>query len=191
MKIQTITVEAHEKRAHPHEMGHYDSRVALTAEVQPGDDYEGVALTLQVRARAMVLTECDTWIRAIEYERKVDAARNSLGYILNRAEHGAPDNEDANRFEEKLQLLPEPEQAEYRTKYAAAQIKGKEYIERRLNRLVEGVTRGRLGWDDEDSFGELLERLPDDEATAWEAKMAAAKAAYEARQVPQVHSNDD
>lgn len=121
MKIQTVTVECHEKRAHPSEMGHYDSSVSYTAEVDEGEIPEKVVERIQFVARQQVAAECDRWIAEIKTREAQESARRDLQWIVDRLENRLPIDTDAEQFEKKLTLLPENEHPEWRAKLKAAQ----------------------------------------------------------------------
>ena len=68
MIITDVTVVAHEKRNHPHEYGHRDAEVRLTAKIEDGDDVEDVLTALRIRARLHVNQELLWWIMEINAE---------------------------------------------------------------------------------------------------------------------------
>lgn len=71
MKITTVSVQIHEKRNHPHEYGHYDASVTLTADVDDGESYGDVINRLRDVARSHVADECDEWIERIKLQNRV------------------------------------------------------------------------------------------------------------------------
>lgn len=62
MKVREITIESHEKRAHPHSMGHRDVSITLTARLDKDDDPALMAEVLQAEADAHVDKYLDEWI---------------------------------------------------------------------------------------------------------------------------------
>lgn len=62
MNVTHVVVSIHEKRNHPHEYGHFDASVTLTAEPQPGDYYDTLLVELREIARHHVQEECDDWV---------------------------------------------------------------------------------------------------------------------------------
>lgn len=78
MKVQTVTVEIHEKRNSPNSYGNYDSRVAYTATLDESEDADTVINELKNKARQHVVTECDNWVAGIELESKCQSARSTV-----------------------------------------------------------------------------------------------------------------
>jgi len=70
MIITEVTVSVHEKRNHPHEYGHYDAEVRLTAQLSPDDHDDVVTSDLLAKAAAHVKAECDRFIEQVEQERR-------------------------------------------------------------------------------------------------------------------------
>lgn len=182
MKIQTVTVECHEKRAHPSEMGHYDSKVELTAELDPGENAEIVVAHLQYMARQQVGVECSRWIEEIKTREAQEKARNDLRWIVERLENRLPTDTDAEQFEKRLATLPNAEHPEWRAKLKAAQGEYLQRIKGDLDRIVERVGRRGATARDESDVGELIPQLPESERQGYIDKMSDAIAAYELSQ---------
>lgn len=72
MQIIQITVEAHEKRNHPHEYGHADASCRVVADIHPQDDVGVAVAMLQGRARRHVSQELDAWIAGIEEGLRIE-----------------------------------------------------------------------------------------------------------------------
>jgi hypothetical protein len=176
MNIQTVTVEIHEKRNHPHEYGHYDARVAYTAQVEEGESAEDVASRLQELARTQVEAECDRWIEEIELEVKKESARQNLYWVIGRAESGCINPEDGKDFEESIALLPAAEQEEYRGKLEAARQKYLSYVKARLEDNISDAAKGKLTQRGKDAFFTLLEDLPEAERAEYRTRMEEATA---------------
>jgi hypothetical protein len=176
MNIQTVTVEIHEKRNHPHEYGHYDARVAYTAQVEEGESAENVASRLQELARTQVEAECDRWIEGIELEVKKESARQDLCWIIGRAESGCPNPEDGKDFDESIALLSEAEQEEYQGKLEAAKRRYVSYVKSRLEAKLSDAAKGKLTQRGREAFCTMLEDLPEAEREEYRARMEAATA---------------
>lgn len=90
MKITEITVECHEKRNHPHEYGHADASVRLTAVLTNETEYSAQREIdrLQGIARNHVQSELDAWIDGIKEQRRIDGLVNEITYKL-RNMHGS------------------------------------------------------------------------------------------------------
>lgn len=181
MKVQTVTVKTHEKRAHPSAMGHYDAEVGYTAELEDGEDVTSAVELLQFQSRQHVAIECDRWEAGVKLEEKRSSARSSLNWIIERAKSGL--FEESTQFEEHLLLFPAEVQADYRAKLAAAQVEQKANTEKRLNRYINLAAKTTLSWNDKDRFESFLQDVPEDERQAWQDKLAAAVAEYEAAQM--------
>jgi hypothetical protein len=82
MNITSVTVTIHEKRAHPHAMGHKDCEVSLTAELEPGDIVFNKISELRYKANSQVETELDKWIDGIKEEQKLAVLRFDLAQKL-------------------------------------------------------------------------------------------------------------
>ncbi len=75
MKVREITIESHEKRAHPHAMGHRDVSITLTARLDKDDDPALMAEVLQAEADAHVDKYLDEWISQIAAAREAEKQR--------------------------------------------------------------------------------------------------------------------
>lgn len=71
MKVTQVTVTVHEKRNHPHEFGHYDCSVALTAEVGAELEAHDAIALLRAKARVQVLEECANWETNVRREGRI------------------------------------------------------------------------------------------------------------------------
>jgi hypothetical protein len=176
MNIQSVTVEIHEKRNHPHAYGHYDARIAYTAQVEEGEAAEDVAIRLQALARQQVEAECDRWIEGIQLEVKKAEAEQSLYWIISRAKNGNPDADDPKDFEEYISLLPEAKQEEYQGKLEAAKQEYVFYLKKRLEEYLDSAARHKLTPRGKENFSELLDALPEAEREEYRSRMAAATA---------------
>jgi uncharacterized protein with PIN domain len=176
MNIQSVTVEIHEKRNHPHEYGHYDALVAYTAQVEEGESAEDVINRLRVLARQQVEAECDRWIKEIELEVKRAEAKQRLYWIVSRAKSGNPDGDDDKDFEEYTNLLSEDEQKEYRDKLAAAKQEYVSCIKDRLDGYIEDIANRRGSLVARRKFDAFLEYLSEAEREEYRARMEAATA---------------
>ena len=107
MKVNEVTVTVHEKRNHPHEYGHYDCGVTLTAECFWNETTDEVVSNLRGEAAAHVQEHLDGWIAGItrryeltglidrmEYASSIEQLELLLGelYLLSAA---LPDDEPA------------------------------------------------------------------------------------------------
>lgn len=185
MKIQTVSVECHEKRAHPSEMGHFDSKVELTAELDPGENADIVVAHLQYMARQQVGVECSRWIEEIKTREAQDKARNDLQWLCDRLENRLPDDRDTEQFDKKLILLPLDEHTEWQVKLFAAQGEYLSRCKRDLDRIVERVGRRGATARDESDVDELIAQLSEDERQGYIDKMSDAMQAYELSVAPQ------
>lgn len=186
MKVQTVSVECHEKRNHPTgEYSHFDSRVSYTAQVDEDDNADTVVASLQFQARQRVAVECDRWVNGILTREAQDRARDDLRWIVERLENRQPDDRDVADFEKKLALLPSGEHPEWRAKFEAAQGEFLTRIKGDLDRIVEKAGRKQLSPRDNENFSELMERLPESERQCYIDKTSDAIAAYELTQAPQ------
>lgn len=186
MKITTVTVECHEKRNHPTgEYSHFDSRVALTAEIDPGEDAQIVVANLQFQARQQVAVECDIWVNGILTREAQDRARNDLQWLVDRLENRLPTDTDAEQFEKKLTLLPDTEHAEWRAKLKATQGEYLTGIKGDLDRIIERAGRKQLSPREISDFDDLVTRLPESERQGYIDQYHAAMDAYELSQAPQ------
>lgn len=67
--IRGVEVEVHQKKDHPHEHGHYDATVRLTADVMPGPDPRAAMSDLLDLAQEQVKAEIGRWLRAVQEAR--------------------------------------------------------------------------------------------------------------------------
>lgn len=186
MKITIVVVEAHEKRANPSAMGHYDSSISYTIDVDEGDNAEDIVTSYQFFARQQVAVECDIWVNGILTREAQDRARNDLQWIVDRLENRLPDDRDAEQFEKKLALLHPSEWAEWRAKLKSAQGEFLSRIKGDLDRIVEKAGRKQLSPREISEYLELKHRLPEEEERqGYIDKMNDAIAAYELSQAPQ------
>lgn len=86
MKVTQVQVTVHEKRNHPHEYGHYDAEVRLTADLEEGDTVAGTLDTLRTMARVEVKQECDGWIESIQIEHELARQKFEQERAARRAE---------------------------------------------------------------------------------------------------------
>lgn len=185
MKVTQVVVEAHEKRSHPSEHGHRDASITYTAEIHGNEDFNEAVSNLRLAARWHVADELDKWIAEIKTREAQDKARNDLQWIVDRLENRLPTDKDTEQFEDKLALLPDNEHADWRIKLKAAQDEFLTRIKGDLDKIVERAGRKQLSPRDNENFGELMERLSDDEYQVYHVKMVEAKAAFELGIAPQ------
>lgn len=174
MKIQSVTVEIHEKRAHPSEMGHYDAKVSYTVEVEDGDDPENVMLHWKSRACAAVESECDYWVASVEHKRKVVEAKSSLQWIVDRAKSNNVYSDDPENFENYLAILPPEENGEWRDKLTAAKESWLVEVRGRLNNYIDQAERGTLSNRGQENFSYALADLPENERQSYRDRLTAA-----------------
>lgn len=176
MKIQTITVEIHEKRNHPHEYGHYDSKVSYTAQLDEGEDAGEAVRHLQFHARQNVAIECDRWIADIEWKRQIDAAKTQLDWIIDRAENNVAMRSDAENFAQNLAILPSKQRDEYCAKLETAKQTYLTALKRRLEEDLKDAARGDLSKYNAGIYYQLLDNLPEAERADYRTRMEAALA---------------
>lgn len=175
MKIQTVTVEIHEKRNHPHEYGHYDSRVSYTAQLDEGEQAAQVVESLQFQARQQVAIECDRWIADVERKKEIEKARDDLRWAIQRAGNNAFSAEQMTKFNEKVQILPAEERDYYWTQLNKAIGQYRQEINEDLDRLIEGAKKHkRLPSHDSVRFDLLLDNLSESDQADYRARMDAA-----------------
>lgn len=114
MKVTQVVVGIHEKRNHPHEYGHYDASVTLTAEMDPEDDHAESTVELRAAARWQVLEECDEWTERVKEERRIIDLKATFAHQL-RDLHWDTERR-VTRCEEIIEELPPQMRAEYREK---------------------------------------------------------------------------
>lgn len=85
MKVTEVTVTIHEKKNHPHEYGHYDASVTLTARPEQDEHCDNVIESLQREARRRVIEEIDSWIAFINYEKRQQELRDAAEDHIERA----------------------------------------------------------------------------------------------------------
>lgn len=180
MKIQTVTVEIHEKRNNPNAYGHYDSRVAYTAEVQDGEEAKDVVEQLQFIARQQVAIECNRWEAEVKREEQRNSARSSLRWIVDRAKNSLQGESDVKEFEKNVSLLPLDEQAEYRTRLEESIEEFRGDTRKYLDKLiVEAEKSGDLSHRQQSIFDSNLALLPEDEHSGWLLRLEKALAPKE------------
>lgn len=84
MLVTEVSVVIHEKRNHPYEYGHRDAEVRLAAQLTPYESIDAVIDELHVKARSHVEKELDSWLKEIEYDRRVSAFLNSVRADINQ-----------------------------------------------------------------------------------------------------------
>lgn len=177
MKVQTVTVEIHEKRNHPNEYGHYDARVAYTVEIEHDENPAEVVSDFQCLAREQVLNECDHWIAEIERKRKIESSKSSLGWIIDRAADRRLNTTDEAEFSKHIDILPENERAYYVAKLDDAKAAYLKDIRTNLDNLIAAAGRTGKSWnDDRYHFDRLLESLDTDEQQDYRNSMMLALA---------------
>lgn len=184
MKVQTVTVEIHEKRNHPNAYGHYDARVNYTVQVDDGEDATEVVGQYQFIARQQVADECDRWEREIKLEVERESARGSLQWIVDRADNGQEHDSDADKFEKSLALLPAEEQAEWRTRWVDAKAQWQKTVKTALDELITFAEKEELRPHRVANYDRFIAALPESERQGYIDRMADAVAAYEASQAP-------
>ena len=167
-------------------MGHFDSRVAITAELEPDEVADVVINLLQFKARQQVAIECDKLIEAIKLEERRDRARTSLQWIVDRLENRLPHDEDTEQFDRKLAILPVSDHAEWRDKLSKAQAEYSARIKRDLERMIIIARRRILSPREIAEFDELIDRLPDGERQDHINSMTAAIAARDATEANEI-----
>lgn len=174
MKIQSVTVEIHEKRNNPNAYGHYDSRVAYTADLDDGEEAKAVVEQLQFVARQQVAIECDRWEAEVKLQEKRSNARTNLDWIIDRVLGSGLDDRDARQFEKNLEPLLEEEQTEFRGKLEKAQAGYWSSVRDTLDNLIGRVERNTAHSSDIDRFNMLVECLPNAEQDEYRQRMEAA-----------------
>lgn len=107
MNVTQVTTTIHEKRNHPHEYGHYDASVTLTADVEPGESAGDVINDLRDIARLHVASELDSWIAKIEEQRRVDRIKQSLGTQMYQLRYARTEEEREHSIAEALETISE------------------------------------------------------------------------------------
>ncbi len=190
MKVQTVTVEIHEKRNHPNEYGHYDARVAYTVEVETAENPADVVSSYQFLARQQVANECDRWIAELERKKLVLNAKQELRWIIDRARDGYVEKNDDDQFELYLIPLSEGERAEYTAKLIAAKDEYLSAMRKRLNADIESVESGKpISNYNLKVFYQLLDNLPADEREDFRNSMMLALAPK--AEVPLAENEED
>lgn len=174
MKIQSVTVEIHEKRNHPHEYGHFDASVSYTVQVEDGEDADSVIELLRAKARDHVEAELDAKIWAVDLERKRSEARSNLRWIVSRAAHAEHGDIDAEEFEKNLQLLEPDEQIEYRGELDRAKEEYWAAMRKNLNGYIDMAERNKASSFDIDRFNIGLEYMPEAERSDFLRRMEVA-----------------
>lgn len=116
MKITQVTVSSHEKRNHPHEYGHADSEVTLTATIEADDDVSGIIIALRTMARSHVIAELDGWLAEIEKERRLVQLRIQIDNLVRNTRWEKTEEQLKKHWTDALQhikLLPGKEQREH------------------------------------------------------------------------------
>lgn len=176
MKVQTVTVEVHEKRAHPSEMGHYDSSVTYTVQIDEGESAEEIVINYQFLARQHVAIECDRWVQEIERKSEMDSARSDLNWMITCAADSPAKEFDEERFGMKLAILPSDEQSEYVFRLEAAKAHYTKTLERALQVMIDRAQTRGFGKYDRQEFEYALEGFPESECAAYRARLEAALA---------------
>lgn len=174
MKYQTITVGIHEKRANPHEMGHFDCEVSYTVRVEEGNDPNYITSMLQDQARQHVKTELDARIAQVNLEEERKSARSSLRWIIDRARNKEHRDFDALEFEKSLQPLEPDEQAKYRGELDKAKEEYWAACRERLNEYIGRAERNTIGSYDLDHFNVLVGFMPEAEQADFRQRMEVA-----------------
>lgn len=115
MKITQVTVSSHEKRNHPHEYGHADAEVTLTATIEDGDDVGKIIIALRNMTRSHVNTELDDWLAEIENERQREQLRYQVDGLVSSMHRAKTEEQLQKRWVDALRhikLLPDKEQKE-------------------------------------------------------------------------------
>lgn len=183
MKVKTITINIHEKKAHPHEMGHRDAGVTYIIEIDSADNPEDIVTCYRALARDHVEMELDLWIAEIKRKEAEDSARTNLHWIVDRLENRPSDEDDEEKFGKNLAILPDSEQTEWRAKLVAAKGEYLARIKRDLDRIIERVSRHGVTARDESYVDMLMQQLPEDERQEYIKRMADAEVAYELSQM--------
>lgn len=177
MKVQSVTVEIHEKRNHPHgEYSHFDSRVSYTADIYEGESPGTVVANLQFIARQQVADECDRWVADIERKRQVDEAKSGLVWIIDLASSNQLHERNAEDFEKHLQSFSADEQAEYRSKFDKAKEEFWQRTRKSLDGLVDKAERNNFGAWDNERFDSIMLDLPESEHQGYRDRLKAALA---------------
>lgn len=176
MKVQTVTVEIHEKRAHPSAMGHYDAKVEYTAEVDENDDPDNIVQQLQFVARQQVADECDRWVTDIRIKEEQSRVRNDLEWMITRTESGNVYPGDADEFAAHLIALPDSEQAGYRAKLETAKGQYIAEIKKRLDEWIARAENGILSSRQKERFDEDAALLGEIERQTYLERMEGALA---------------
>jgi len=112
MQITEVTVTVHEKRNHPHEYGHYDCSVTLTAEPIGNETTDEVVARLRGEGAAHVQEHLDGWIAGI-------TGRYKLAGLIDRMEYASSTEKLEIQLEELYAFaaqLPADEAAKGRTR---------------------------------------------------------------------------
>lgn len=188
MKVQTVTVEIHEKRNHPYEYGHFDASVSYTVQVEEGEDADLIIKSVQAKAREHVEAELDAKIEAVNLERKRSEARSNLHWVISRADHAEHTDIDAQQFEKNVQLLEPDEQVEYRGKLDRAKEEYWAAMRNNLNGYIDKAERNKADSFDIDCFNTQLEYMPEAERSDFlqrmEAALGRAEATAKAEEIP-------
>lgn len=163
MKIQSVAVEVHEKRAHPSRMGHYDASVRLSAELDDGDDATVAVLQLQHQARQHVATECDRWEAQVNREKQREDARSNLDWVISLATHNSHTDANQEKFEQALFVLPADERPDFVQRLEKARAEYVADAKRQLEELFASVERRGATHHDDRRFDLLLQSLPEAE----------------------------
>lgn len=190
MKIQTITVEIHEKRNHPHEYGHYDSRVSYTAQLDEGEEAAQVVESLQFQARQQVAIECDRWIADIERKHQIEKTRDDLRWTIQNARNNGFSAEKMTLFQQKLEHLPVEERTTFWHDLNSAIGEYHNGIADTLTDAIRRAARHTLSTGQRERFYELLQEMPEPIQADYRARMEAALAG-EVPKAPLTENKED
>lgn len=100
MDITNVSVTIHEKKNHPHEFGHFDAGVTISADVESGENADKVLRELREQARGHVDDEIGLWLFEIDYERKQNNFTEEAQHCITHVENawGRPDYVNEQRF---------------------------------------------------------------------------------------------
>lgn len=182
MKIQSITVEIHEKRNHPHEYGHYDARVSYTVEPNAPENPEDVVAYLQSVARQQVAAECDRWIADINRKQEIGSAKSDLDWMITRAGDSPAEEFNEERFNTKLAVLPVEEQAEYLSRLEVAKAQYIKNLDQALQGMIDRAKSRGLSKYERQDFEYALKGLPETERDSYRQRMEAVLSKPEAEQ---------
>jgi len=89
MKVEWVEVEVHEKRAHPHEMGHYDCSARAHAVVERDDGVEWLKNIEDLIGglRVYVSGECDRWELLENADREIRCIKTSIEGLRDYQSH--------------------------------------------------------------------------------------------------------